>query len=51
MAIEPILRMVDAAFTQRTTIHSQLVRTMAGVKRQALDVLAPVVVAAAGART
>ena len=43
MGIEPIVRMVDAAFTQRETIRAQLARTMVGVKRQALDVLAPVV--------
>lgn len=49
MAIEPIVRMVDAAFTQRQSIHAQLERTMVGVRRQALDVLAPVSLERAGA--
>ena len=49
MAIEPIVRMVDAAFTQRETIHAQLLRTMVGVKRQALNVLAPVALSPAAA--
>ncbi len=50
MAIEPIVRMVDAAFTQREILRAQLARTMVGVKRQALDVLAPVALTPVAAR-